>query len=86
MAREPHRRREEVELALLERKLPERRVYLARLIFELARDVVLLLVTVALAIVTIICALHGSPWLVPTGTGFAAIGFRAACEGVGRRG
>lgn len=81
MARERHRTRDEVELALLERELPERRVYFARLIFELARDVAMLLVTVAFAIVTIICALHGSPWPVPTGTGFAAVGFRALSEG-----
>jgi hypothetical protein len=81
MASPPQRSRREIELALLERELSERRVYFARLIFELARDVVLLLVTVALAVVAIICALRGYPWPVPTSTGFAAVGFRALAEG-----
>jgi hypothetical protein len=62
MARERQRSRREIELALLERELTERRVYFARLIFELARDVVLLLVTVAFAVVAIVCALRGYHW------------------------
>lgn len=55
----------------------ERRIRVARQVFELVQDVVLLLVSVALAVVTMVCALHGSPWSIPPGTGFAAIGVRA---------
>jgi hypothetical protein len=59
MARERQRSRREIELALLERELSERRVYFVRLIFELIRDVVLLFVTVAFAVVAIVCTLRG---------------------------
>ncbi len=61
------RTRDEVEVALLAFELTERRVGLA--------------LSVVLAIVAAVCALRGSPWPVPAGTGFAAVGFRVLSEG-----
>jgi hypothetical protein len=84
MAREPQRSRREIELALLERELTERRVYFARLIFELARDVVLLLVTVAFAVVAIVCALRGYHWPALATGGMS--GLTAAIAARGHRG
>lgn len=60
------RTREEIELALLAFELTERRVALA--------------LSTALVIVAVICALRGSPWPLPAGTGLAALGFRAALQ------
>ncbi len=61
----------------LQHRAFERRIRVARQVFELVQDVVLLLISVALAVVTMVCALHGSPWSIPPGMGFAAVGFRA---------
>lgn len=61
------RTRDEVEVAFLAFELTERRVGLA--------------LSVVLAIVAAVCALRGSPWPVPAGTGFAAVGFRVLSEG-----
>jgi hypothetical protein len=55
MARAPQRTRREIKDALLEVELTARRV-------EIARQLVLLAVTVALAVVAIVCALHGYRW------------------------
>ena len=71
MRERPHRTREEVETALLAFELVERCVWLT--------------LSVGLAIVAAICALRGSPWPVPTGTGFAALGFRVLAEGYRNR-
>jgi hypothetical protein len=60
----PPRTRDEVEVALLAFELTERRVALA--------------LYVAMTIVAVVCALCGSPWPIPAGTGLAAGGFRAA--------
>lgn len=60
------RTREEIELALLAFELTERRAALA--------------LSIALAVVAAICALRGSPWPLPAGTGLAALGFRAALQ------
>jgi hypothetical protein len=49
--------------------------------FELVERCVWLELSVGLAIVAAVCALRGYPWLVPAGTGFAAVGFRAISEG-----
>jgi hypothetical protein len=79
MAGERHRTRAEIEVALT-----ERRVYRARLIFELARDVVLLIITVAFAVVAIICALRGYHWpALATG---GSSGLTAAVGMLGQRG
>jgi hypothetical protein len=68
--RTPTRRtREEVEIELLAFELIERRVALV--------------LSVALAVVAVVCALRGSPWPVSAGTGLAAFGFRAWTEGGG---
>jgi hypothetical protein len=61
------RTREEVEVALLAFELVERRVALV--------------LSVALAVVAVVCALRGSPWPVPASTGLAAFGFRAWTDG-----
>jgi hypothetical protein len=66
MVKRPYRTRREVEMALMVFELTERRVGL--------------MLSVVLAIATVVCALHGSPWPVPTGTGFAAVGFRVVTE------
>jgi hypothetical protein len=58
------RSRDEIEVALLAFELTERRVALA--------------LSVAMAIVAVLCALRGSPWPLPAGTGLAAVGFGAA--------
>jgi hypothetical protein len=58
----PPKTREEIKNALLAFELIERRVCLV--------------LTFAMAIVAMICALRGSSWPVPTGTGFAAVGLR----------
>jgi hypothetical protein len=67
MAKRQYRTRHEVEMALLAFELTERRVGL--------------MLSVVLAIVAVVCALRGSPWPIPTGTGFAAVGFRVLTEG-----
>jgi hypothetical protein len=78
--------REEVESALLVCELSERRIGVKRQVFELVRDAILLATTVALAIVTILCALHGAAWPLPAGTGgLAAVGLRAMTDGHHRR-
>jgi hypothetical protein len=68
----PHRTRQELETALLA--------------FELVARCIWLALSVALAVVAALCALHGSPWPVPAGTGFAAVGFRVLSEGHRGRG
>ena len=60
------RTREEVELELLAFELTERRGAL--------------LLSVAMTIVAAVCALRGSVWTVPAGTGLAAVGFRVLAE------
>jgi F0F1-type ATP synthase assembly protein I len=65
MARQ-HEEREEVEL---KHRAFEYRVAAARQVFELVRDIVLLLVAVALAATAIICALRGYQWPISAGTG-----------------
>lgn len=67
----------EIEDALLALELTERR-------FDLARKMVLLAISVAFAVVTILCALHGSPWPVPTGTGSLS-SITAAVGALGQR-
>ncbi len=56
--------REEIELRLLAFELTERRVALG--------------LSIVLAVVAAVCALRGSPWPLPTGSGLAALGFRGA--------
>jgi hypothetical protein len=60
----PLRTRDEVEVALLAFELTERRVALV--------------LSVAMTIVAVLCALRGSPWPISAGIGLAAAGFRAA--------
>ncbi len=73
----PQRTRREIEDALLAFELTERRV-------EVARQLILLAVTVALAAVTVLCALHGAPWPVSAGTGGSS-GLTAAFSALSRR-
>ncbi len=56
-------------------------VEMALLAFELTERRVGLVLSVVLAVVAAVCALRGSPWPIPTGTGFAAVGFRVLTEG-----
>jgi hypothetical protein len=95
----PQTRHWEIEGALLAFELTERRAALDRqgVLFKcelrerrvaLLGQLVLLVISVAFAVVTIICALHGSPWPVAAGTGgasslTAAVGFRVLSEGHG---
>ncbi len=53
------------------------KIELALLAFELVERCVWLV----LAVVAALCALRGSPWPLPAGTGFAAVGFRVLTEG-----
>lgn len=68
MARHLYKSMEEVELDLLAFELTERR-------FALGREVCYLLITVVLVATTVVCALHGFPWPVPTSTGTVAGSF-----------
>lgn len=56
-------------------------VELELLAFELTERRVALLLSVAMTLVAAICALRGSAWPVPAGTGLAAVGFRVLSEG-----
>ncbi len=58
--------REKLELALLGVELIERVVWLA--------------LSVGLAVVAAICALRGSPWPLPAGSGLVAVGFRVLLQ------
>lgn len=60
------RTRELIELALLGVELIERVVWLA--------------LSVVLSVVAAICALRGSPWPLPAGSGLAAVGFRVLLQ------
>jgi hypothetical protein len=66
-----NRTREELDFDLRALRLTERR-------FALVRQAVLLLVTVALAVTTIICALHGHDWSIATTTGGSSVGTAAS--------
>ena len=77
MASQPYKTPDEVELDLKAFELTERRV-------ALLRQIVLMVISVAFAVVTIICALHGSPWPVSAGLGGSS-SVTAAVSALGHR-
>jgi hypothetical protein len=76
MARSPNSKKQEHDEQLDELEVASKKLDLAFKTLELragyvelVRRAVLIVVVVALATVTIICALHGADWFVPTSTG-----------------
>ena len=74
-----HRTREELEFDLRAYRLTERR-------FALVRQAVLLVIAVALAVTTIICALRGHDWSIATTTGGSSVGAAVSSALGGHRG
>jgi hypothetical protein len=86
MARQLYKNRKEVKLALLVVELEERRCRVREQNLALVRQAFLLAFTVAFGVTTIVCALHGVHWAIPTGTGLSCVLTGAASARNGNHG